>query len=304
MARRIRIFGLVDIVFVADPTEIRALNDEPRIDRQFASRGPLVNRLICGQITRWFKISGEFLPSLVSRRDQVRAHRQGQLAAALDPACGRALWSDVQLERLVSFVSGDGTNEDAAITVQEIVGRLFEPSYVADLASWRAAIMIDRLRSGFSPIQIIWRIVGRLHRAHALLVERANHDRWAMHGTAIGVHGIMQALARMRQLRALPDAMSVPDDTVLELCLQAPKQVPRTVDATLSVPSVRGEIYPGTLVMLQLEAARRLAPHGEMVFMQGHWNSCPARAFVIALLQAVWHRSLSGGEQRWRSKRR
>ena len=73
MAQRIRVPRLVDLVLVADPSEIRALNDEPRLDRRFLPRGPLVNRLIAGRIRRWFQIKGQPLPSLAARGDQVRA---------------------------------------------------------------------------------------------------------------------------------------------------------------------------------------------------------------------------------------
>jgi len=34
------------------------------------------------------------------------------------------------------------------------------------------------------------------------------------------------------------------------------------------------------------------SPDAEMVFMRGHWNACPAHAFVTGLLLAVWRRSL------------
>jgi hypothetical protein len=242
MAQRIRVPGLVDLVLVADPSEIRALNEEPRLDRRFLPRGPLVNRLIAGRIRRWFQIKGQPLPSLAARGDPVRAERQRELAIALDPASGRALWSEQQLDKLASFVRGVGTHDGAAITVQEIAGRLFDPLYAADPESWRAATLIDRFREGFSPVQVIWQITGRLRRARALLVERADQNRWAMHATAIGVHGIVASLERMRQLRALPDATSLGDDAVLGRCLAPPKQVPRTVEASLASPFVAGKM--------------------------------------------------------------
>ena len=171
MARRIRVPGLVDLVLVADSSEIRALNEDPRLDRRFLPRGPLVNWLIAGRIRRWFQIKGQPLPSLAARGDPVRAERQQELAIALDPASGRALWSEQQLDKLASFVRGIGTYDGAAITVQEITGRLFDPLYAADPESWRAATLIDRFRKGFSPVQIIWQITGRLRRARALLVR-------------------------------------------------------------------------------------------------------------------------------------
>ena len=94
MARHIRVPGIVDVVLVSDPAEIRAFNDALSVDRNFIPRGPLINRLIVGRIRRWFEIMGQLLPSLMPRSDQVRADRQQKLAAALDPAGGATLWTE------------------------------------------------------------------------------------------------------------------------------------------------------------------------------------------------------------------
>lgn len=296
MARRIRIPGLVDLLRVSDAEEIRALNAEPCIDRNFIARGPLINRLIVARIRRWFRISGQFLPSLARRADAARSDSQQGLARSLDPA-RHALWTDAQIERLADFVGSKAdpdsdAAEDMAVVVQEIVGRLFDQEYAADRASWRAAELIDRFRDGVSPVQIIWLITGRLRHARDLLVERARDDRWAMHGTAIGLHGIVHALHRMRTLRAAPEAASLSDDAMLARCLDPPMQVPRTVEAVLSTPVTADRLRPGALVLLQLRAAAQRAPGPEMTFMQSRWNACPAQAFVIELLKAVWRRSL------------
>ena len=151
--------------------------------------------------------------------------------------------------------------------------------------------MIDRFRDGFSPVQILWLLTGQLASSRALLVERANNDRWCMHGTAIGIHGIVNALARMRELRAGPTAGSLEDDAVLGQCLAPPRQVPRTVEAPFATPLADEELRPGGILLFQLAAAGTQAPGPEPVFMQGHWNACPASAFVRELLLTVWRRS-------------
>jgi len=230
------------------------------------------------------------LPSLVPRGDAVRAERQRQLADSLPPAGGRPVCSDAQLDRLASFVRGASSRDDAAIAVQEIVGKLFYSDYEADQASWKASELIDRFRDGFSPVQIFWVITGRLQRARRLLLDRARQDRWAMHGSAIGMHGILHALERMRDLRAAPEATSLGEDAVLARCLAPPRQVPRTVEAMLATPVAAKHLRPGTLVMLRPGAAMPQAPDAETVFMRGHWNACPAQAFVTELLRAVWRR--------------
>jgi hypothetical protein len=283
--------GLVDVVLVTEPDEIRALADEPKVGRDFAPRGPLINRLITRRIRSWFHIDDQRLPSLLPRGDVVRAERQQQLFSSLPPAGGRAIASDAQLDHLASFVRGQGERDDAAVIVQEIVGRAFSPDYTADQKSWKASELIDRFREGFSLREILWRITGRLRRSRRLLIDRAQRDRWTMHGTAIGMHGIVQALERMRELRATPDAASLAEDAVRARCVLPPRQVPRAVEAALATPATAKHLRPGTLVMLRLREAAPRAPRPETVFMHGHWNACPAQAFVTELMRAVWRRS-------------
>src|SRR5262245_39419584 len=117
MAQRIRVPGIVDILRVSDPTEIRTANEIASVDRRFVARGPLINRLIVGRIRRWFQIAGLPLPSLAPRNDAVRAERQRKLAAALDPA-SRPLWTDAQIAELAGFVrgaTGAQDEDDAAV---------------------------------------------------------------------------------------------------------------------------------------------------------------------------------------------
>lgn len=220
MARRIRVPGLIDLVLADDPADIRALDDNPRVDRHFARRGPLVNRLIVAHLRRWFEIGGKLMPSFLPRGDDERAERQEALADQLSPTNGYR-WSEAQLDRLARFVRGQGGRDDAAVVVQEIVGRLFFSDYAADRASWEAAERIDKLNAGISLSQIMALLTGRARKARKLLVERARNDCWAMHGTAIGVHGIVHALERMRALRPTA-AAALGDDAVLARCLRPP----------------------------------------------------------------------------------
>jgi hypothetical protein len=295
VTRRIRIPGIVDLPFVGDAVDIRALAGAAALDRRFERRGPLVNRLLAGRIRRWFQVDGVPLPALAPRGDQKRAERQASLSRALDPAAGEPLWTEAQLDRLADYVRGRLPREEAGITVQEAVGRRFDPGYVADRASWRAAEMIDQFRDSFVSLRHLWWIVtGRLGHARALLVERARRDPHAMHGTAIGVHGIMDALERMQALHARPGSTSITDEVAVGRCLHPPRRVPRTVEAPITLPGAGRPLEPGAMVMLDLEKAGPHAPDPDIVFMHGKWSFCPAEAFIPALLRAVWRRA--GGE--------
>ncbi|HLW91072.1 MAG TPA: hypothetical protein VKS78_07210, partial [Roseiarcus sp.] len=49
----------------------------------------------------------------------------------------------------------------------------------------------------------------------------------------------------------------------------------------------------GTLVLLELDAARHRDPGPEVIFMTGSWAECPASRWAPALLRAVWERALA-----------
>jgi hypothetical protein len=189
MARHIRVPGIVDVVLVSDPAEIRALNDHAKIDRNFIPRGPLINRLIVGRIRHWFKIMGQFLPSLLPRGDHVRADRQQELATSLNPANGATLWSEDQLDALAAYVRGSGDDDAAGILTQQIVGRLFDPQYRADLATWNSPSDRPISRRLFARANRL--ATHRKTSARAVLVERVKRIAGRARHT-IGVHGIVR----------------------------------------------------------------------------------------------------------------
>jgi hypothetical protein len=80
-------------------------------------------------------------------------------------------------------------------------------------------------------------------------------------------------------------------DAVVEQCLFAPPSVLRQADGPGA--TVCGAVRAGTLVVLELEAARQRSPGRDVEFMVGHWAQCPAAAFVPALLRAVWQRAIA-----------
>ena len=62
MTRRLRIPGLVDLVRIDDPAMIAAASADPRLDRDFTGKGPLINRWIVGRIRRNLRTPNAPLP--------------------------------------------------------------------------------------------------------------------------------------------------------------------------------------------------------------------------------------------------
>src|SRR5678815_2149910 len=136
--RSIRIPFLIDLKRLDDKPDIRAAALDQRLDRDFGSRGPLINRLLMGRINGALRVDGKPLPSVAPRGDAERARSQAALHRRLDPAKG-PLWDDATLGRLVAAVRGTAGLEAIGPSAQQAVGRLFNKSYVGDAASFQAA---------------------------------------------------------------------------------------------------------------------------------------------------------------------
>jgi hypothetical protein len=282
--RSIRIPFLVDLKRLGSEPDIRAMVGDQRVDRDFVSRGPLLNRLLVGRVNGALRVDDKPLPSVAPRGDAERARSQAALHQRLDPAKG-PLWDDETLARLVAAVRGKAGVDTIGPAAQQAVGRLFNKTYVGDAASFQAARDLDDAVRTVNPIRLFkLKLLGQLRRSRRLLTERVNGDLAGVHGTGIAVHNIVQGLEKMRELwRKEPRPAA---DDAVRACLFAPQRVLR--QATAKGGTLAGEVRPGTLVLLELEKAREVSPTAATVFLAGTWAECPAGAFVAALLRAVW----------------
>jgi hypothetical protein len=290
MGRSLRIPGLVDLIRVDTGADIRALADDSRLDRRFEPRGPLINRLLIDRVRSVMRLDGMPLPSVAPRQDRARASAQDALRRRLDPAAGKTLWDDETIAGLAAAVRGNAGAAAIGPAAQQAVGRLFAAEYRGNSESWEAARVLDTAVHTRNPLQWIHlRMSGRLGQARRLLAALVNGDRAGVHATGIAVHNLVRGFERMCELWAAPGERTRPVDDVVAQCLFAPASVLR--QATMPGATVAGEVRAGTLVLLELDAARARTPGPELEFMLGHWAQCPAAAFVPALLRAVWERS-------------
>jgi len=282
--RSVRIPFLIDLKRIDEKPDIRAVSLDQRLDRDFVSRGPLVNRILMGRINGALRVDGKPLPSVAPRGDAERARSQAALHQRLDPTKG-PLWDNETLGRLVAAVRGTAGAETIGPSAQQAVGRLFSKSYVGDAESFQAAKDLDDAVRSANPIR--WfklHMLGQLRRSRRLLTERVGGDLAGVHGTGVAVHNIVHGLEHMRELwRKAPRPST---DEAVRACLFAPNTVLR--QATGKGGTAVGDVRPGTLVLVELEKAREVTPDAETVFMAGTWAECPAGAFVAALLRAVW----------------
>jgi hypothetical protein len=293
MGRSLRIPGLVDLIRVDASSEIRVLADDGRLDRRFERRGPLINRILLGRLRRVLRVGGMPLPSVAPRGDAQRAQAQEALTRRLDPAGRRPLWDEETILGLVGALRGTPGAPALGPATQHAVGRLFVADYRSSSKSWAAAVTLNTAVQTRNPLRALFlNLSGRLKRARALLAELVGGDLAGVHATGIAVHNLVRGFERMRELWSEPNRrVRSAADAVVAQCLFAPPSVVR--QATMPGATVAGAVRPGTLVMLQLDAARERRPGPDVEFMVGSWAHCPAAAFVPALLRVVWERAVA-----------
>jgi len=293
MGRSLRIPGLIDLIQADVRSDIRGLADDTRLDRSFAPRGPLINRILVQRIRNVLRIDGVPLPSVAPRGDAQRSRAQDILRRRLDPAGGTPLWDEETIAGLVGAVRSEPGAVALGPATQQAIGRLFATDYEASPESWAAAGVLDAAVHTRNPLRaILLQLSGRLQRSRRLLADLVHGDLAGVHATGIAVHNLVRGFERMRELWSEPGWRSPSSvDAVIEQCLFAPPSVLR--QAAEPGATVCGAVRAGTLVVLELEAARERTPGPDVEFMVGHWAQCPAAAFVPALLRAVWQRAIA-----------
>jgi hypothetical protein len=287
--KRTYIPGIIDIVVVTDPVEIRTISNDSRFDRDFIGHGPVRNVQRLRKMLRIFSLNGRLFPPMLPRTNLSRAAAQDELWSRLTVKADEVKQGPVELEPLAEWVRGIGTAEKLDLLVQQSIGRLFVETFTATEESLAAARMVLEAASSSNVLRMLgWRISGRLERAKALLASMVNGDLAGVAGMVRGRQLIVDGLHKMRQLAADPTLpSSITTDAVSDECLFAPTVVRRakTSGEVGGCPFRRGSLF-----ILGLPSASQGAANRDIVFLSQSWSRCPAEKWVAALLEGVWTR--------------
>lgn len=287
MSKRIHIPGLVDLLKIEEPDLILQLNGNTAIDRNVTPSGPLLNRRLPALVKENLNFSGTLSPVIRGRDDEGRV----ALSAALyrrfaNPSLYESPeWSGC-VAALGAWLQSDQEEAVAGVALQQLIGGMLVPGYRADRAGWEAAVVFDREVRALSPVaRIRQRLTGSLERARGTLMERAQGNVAAVHGTGVAIHNFIASLRLLRDLRRGDTAMSGAD--AARACRKAPKTVLRQVREALDLPPF-GRLQPGTLILFALDDAQRASGDPRIAFLDGSWSGCPATRFSIRLMEASW----------------
>ncbi len=282
--------GIVDVVVVTDPTEIRTISNDSRFDRDFIRRGPIRNVQLLRKILRIFSLNGRLFAIILPRTNPSRAAAQDELWSRLNVKADEVKHGPAELEPMAEWVRGIGTEEKVDLLVQQSIGRLFVETFTATEESLAAARMVLEAVSSSNVLKMLgWRISGRLERAKTLLASMVNGDLTGVNALITARQLIVDGLHKMRQLAADPALRSsIATDAAVDQCLFAPTTVVRQAKTSGDVGGC--PFRRGSLFILGLGSASKGAANRDLVFFSQSWSRCPAEKWVRALLEGAWTR--------------
>ena len=291
--KRTRIPGFIDVIQVDDPQEIIELNHDARIDRRFNLRWPILNWLIVKRALNVLSFAGNRFPTTIERDSASRASAQAKLGAALDARAAAVRQGPEELQELAAWLIGSVPETQVGIAVQQVVGRLFSPTFAATQESWDAAKILVTAPRSPNVLRTVWWIVsGKLHRAKRLLAGMVDGNLAAVNGIGIAAHNIVNSLQQMKRLYSdLSTRRALSPEEAVRESLAAPVSLLRQATS-------HGEISGcpfsrNSLFVLAIGRASK-APGGQsLVFMDESWSGCPASQWVPAMLEGVWKRATS-----------
>ena len=281
--KRTRIPGFIDVIQVDDPQEIIELNHDARIDRRFNLRWPILNWLIVRRALNVLSFAGNRFPTTIGRDSASRASAQAKLGAALDARAAAVRQGPEELQELAAWLIGSVPETQVGIAVQQVVGRLFSPTFAATQESWDAAKILVTAPRSPNVLRTVWWIVsGKLHRAKRLLAGMVDGNLAAVNGIGIAAHNIVNSLQQMKRLYSdLSTRRALSPEEAVRESLAAPVSLLRQATS-------HGEISGcpfsrNSLFVLAIGRASK-APGGQsLVFMDESWSGCPASQWVPAM---------------------
>ena len=289
--KRLRVPGLIDLFTVINPKEIKALANDPHLDRRFETATCPINSLLLKRALMVLSFGGHRFPTMMPRASVQRELHQQELWSSLSERAPAIKMGPDELEPLANWVRGSDSDAQPGILVQQLLGQLFSSQFVATPERWAAAeTLVAAPRSNNLPKMLWWVVSGKVRRAKSLLAGMVDEDLSAVNAIGIAVHNVVKSIRHMRLLYADANVRSgLSAEAAAEQSLFAPVSILRQATAAGQLgdcPFSRNSLF----VLAIGEAAQH--PEGRsLVFMEDTWSRCPANLWVPAMLQGVWRRA-------------
>ena len=291
--KKLKIPGIVNLYKVDEPEEIQALARDPLIDRKFNLRTCPFNWLLLKRSLAVLTIAGRRFPTMTRRDSREREIHQQQLAESLHARAAAIRLGPEELEPLARWIRGEGSDSEVGMLAQQLLGRLFLPTFVATPEGWAAAQVLVQAPRSRKIMKVLWWFAsGRVRRAQRLLAGMVDGDLSAVNAIGIAVHNVVKGLRQMRYLYAdTATRTSLTPEAAASRCLFAPVSLYR--QAT-DAGQIGGCPFPrNSLFVLEIGKASQRKGGQPLVFMDDTWSRCPAADWIPAMLEGLWLRALA-----------
>ena len=290
--KKLKIPGIVNLYKVDEPEEIQALSRDPVVNREFTLRTCPFNWLLLKRSLAVLTIAGRRFPTMTIRDSEERQIHQRKLAESLHAKAAAIRLGPEELEPLARWIRGQGSDVEVGMLTQQLLGRLFVPTFVATPESWAAAQVLVQAPRSRKILKVLWWFVsGKVRRSQRLLAGMVDGDLSAVNAIGIAVHNMIKGLRQMRSLYAdSAIRASLTPEVAASKCLFAPISLYR--QAT-EAGKLGGCPFPrNALFVLEIGKASQRERGKPMVFMDGTWSRCPAADWVPAMLEGLWRRAI------------
>jgi hypothetical protein len=218
---------------VSEPNEIEAVNNDPRVDRQFDARTCPLNGLLIKRSLSVLSYAGNRFPTMKPRGSDRRTSDQAALWNRLNLKVPEIKLGPEELEPLARWVRGDGAEDSVGLSAQHILGRLFSDTFVATSESWNAAVTLVKAPRTTNVAKLLWWVLnGKVRRAKRVLAGMVNDDLSAVNAIGIAVHNLVNSLRRMRSFYSDSSLrLTLSPAEAARRCLVAPVNVARQATA-------------------------------------------------------------------------
>jgi len=292
MAISIQIPGLLRLVVVRKPAELRAMNAAAGVDRPLSGRGGFVNRSIVAKLQPFRTPTGERWPVFCSHLDPLRGKHKSELEEKLSDVPAQLQRICGEIAELAAYVRGAPAARPVGVVVQQAVGRIFFDDYRASRESYEAARTLSGWLAAGPVRTLLMRLSDKVQPAVDTVLTHARGDTACAHGTGLALHNIVESIGLMRELgRSGSTLKQLSPAEAVARTLRAPPRVLREARDTTQAENVR--VKGRSIILLSVESARKHGSDPGIAFLAGQRNECPAHAFVPALLAQVWKAAAS-----------
>lgn len=292
MARYQHIPGIASIVHVDDDREIDALLDRTDLDRTYAVKGPLLNRLTILRLRRALFRDGHALLSFAPRENSDRAAAQSALAKRLDAMIESPPWDNTAIAAMATYVT-TGAGRDAAHAA--LTYATAYPFLPPGDTSYEAA-KFSRLFGLFQIMQAArmpWkrlssRLMGKDKRAAQEILQATGGDDYGLHAVGVTLANSLVILERLRAVLAQPSTANTNAAFEWNQIRTSPVAVTRQNKVACRMPGIEQEVPANSLIVMKLRQAQRSESPDGFEFASAHWSFCPASRYIEAIFARVY----------------